>query len=466
MELNREQIADIILDEYHHGSNSHGDYSLKTILSDVDIMLEQKKELLEALGPDGRAYKEVSVSQNFSLMEKEFSDFRSKMGIRFRAATSVFTLSEWIENRVKEDKFISFCNLEIKAGMKLTKALTKISKSPSFNFSDSTLDEIHTSYSQILNEKETNGYLIVSANPIDFLLMSRGQNWTSCMSIGHEYDSGPLSYAKDQRSLIAFLISSKDIKAFQEGKSVGKKWRKIFILDKDFKEVPGLIASKGYPFQSESLTVESATFISELFFKDKPLNEWCDYSKPSVRPLMSFRREASGAQLYSDIAPRNNILFFYNSEFLHSLGIETEEQAKERGVIFRFRYGVPIKCYATGCYSGLYADDRGAVCLSCSPNSETCELCSCEEDEDLIYYLYDGTQVCEFCFAEECGMAENDGEFYLLDDLVFLEDKNGFYTELWAESNAFSCDNCGYYFSNDAKSSGNNCVDCRPNGEE
>lgn len=463
--LDKEKIASVIKDTYENEGNGTKEYSLSAIEEDVEVMLQQKSELLSQLGEDGRLYKEISVSQDFALMERELSNFRSELGIRFRAATSVFTLSEWLDNRVKEDKFISFCNLEIKAGMKLAKALTRISKSDEFNFSDQQVDKIHTSYSQILNEKETKGCLIISANPIDFLLMSKGQNWSSCMSIGHEYDSGPLSYAKDKRSLIAFLISSKDKKAFQEGEVVGKKWRKIFILDKEFQTVPALIASKGYPFQSDSLTGEAAEFISDTFFKDAPLNEWCEYSDKNVRPLMSFRREEPGAQLYSDIAPQNGIKFYYNAAFLHSLGVTTEEEAKEKGVVFRFRYGVPISCYGVGCYGRSDAGEQSALCNDCSPFLEYCEDCDSEYPEEEIYYTGYGTTVCEGCYDNYYEIAEDDGEVYLLEDLVFIEDKCAFYTEAWTDRNAFYCEDCNSYYSNESialtiEGHGSICEDC------
>ena len=111
--------------------------------------------------------------------------------------------------------------------------------------------------SQLLNTRIFTGNLCISIHPLDYITMSDNDyDWTSCMSWlkKGDYAGGTVEMMNSDNVLCVYLEGEKPFELGNNWKWNNKKWRELFIFDKDF--ISGV---KGYPYGS--------TYLEDMVFE-------------------------------------------------------------------------------------------------------------------------------------------------------------------------------------------------------
>lgn len=108
--------------------------------------------------------------------------------------------------------------------------------------------------SEYIQRQKITGYLYLSIDPLDFLSSSENTyNWRSCHALDGDYRVGNLSYALDDKTIIAYIADEKETKLPCFPSSVpchSKKWRMLFHLHP---EAYFVYYGRQYPFFSYDL---------------------------------------------------------------------------------------------------------------------------------------------------------------------------------------------------------------------
>lgn len=147
--------------------------------------------------------------------------------------------------------------------MKLSKALSMMMNNEKFDIE----------YSKIIETSKTKGTIVLSIDPVDYVLMSLNKSgWSSCHTLHGSgsgvdfgcYSAGTLSYMCDEDTLIGYRHSDK-IYDYQinkvKFKEYSKNWRQVFYYDKG---THAFIASRQYPFNDENISKELRSMFEEV----------------------------------------------------------------------------------------------------------------------------------------------------------------------------------------------------------
>lgn len=141
--------------------------------------------------------------------------------------------------------------VKIPEGMKTSRAFNKacveygIDKAPNYN-------KLFAKYSDLVSGAKRKLKFFMSLNPLDYLTMSFGVNWSSCHSISSHggWCSGTLSYMLDETSIITYVHS-----AIPTDIEEGKIYREMFHWENNL-----LIQSRIYPQGNDGATDLYKTF--------------------------------------------------------------------------------------------------------------------------------------------------------------------------------------------------------------
>ena len=102
--------------------------------------------------------------------------------------------------------------------------------------------------------------LVLSINPLDFLTMSCGTSWDSCMYPNGDYSTGTLPYATGRDTVIGFLVKTEDYAVEIERSNWSNKiWRQImYLTDDNF-----IISQNPYPGDKPKFSVALSAYINE-----------------------------------------------------------------------------------------------------------------------------------------------------------------------------------------------------------
>lgn len=168
----------------------------------------------------------------------------------------------------------------IPAGMKLVKSFKYFISNKKY------LRKAQDIASEYIQKTKLEGYLYLSIDPIDFLLLSNNaENWGSCHQLDHTYRSGNLSLMCDRSTIIAFVADDemKHIKGIPaDMKALSKKWR--MLLHYTPGESGVMWFSKPYPFELN----ESKRIFLQLFMENAPSTDRF-YSPYEHNGLTSFK---------------------------------------------------------------------------------------------------------------------------------------------------------------------------------
>lgn len=235
-------------------------YTEKALNSIVDEWFESKKELIELMSHhpnyvkdkfyiqfDQDIEREIN-SDSLNVMEKGLyaeADRETRSALhnnankiyqeRLEAEKNVFipmslakfleSLTDYVETKIDEqflelyEEYLGSYNLEIKLaiGMKTSRAVNRICASLGMD-KISSYNKYFAIYADALSPLKIRRHTVISCNPLDYLLMSNGNSWTSCHTInkfekdsdgyGGCHASGTISYMLDNCSLVYYEVSA------------------------------------------------------------------------------------------------------------------------------------------------------------------------------------------------------------------------------------------------------------------
>ena len=122
--------------------------------------------------------------------------------------------------------------------------------------------------SEYIQRQKITGYLYLSIDLLDFLSLSENTyNWRSCHALDGDYRVGNLSYALDNKTIIAYIADEKETKLPCFPSSVtchSKKWRMLFHLHP---EEYFVYYGRQYPFFSYDLLEKTYIFFKSYLNK-------------------------------------------------------------------------------------------------------------------------------------------------------------------------------------------------------
>lgn len=398
----KEELAEKMT-QNHVKRDSYCHYSVDTLDFGkiLDGALESKNRLLKSINVEskfdekGRFFIKLKDFEDEGYKERQFDIFRSGLDFKERILLSNFKKEDLLKGRLSEHVFVGSINKEFNEGEKAGRVLRKAFKA--LHDGDAAKAEAIVQKYSLINNESVNGYLVLSVNPLDFLSMSWGQSWGSCLDAGGEYETGTLAWALDEYSLLTFLISESDYDKLNEDEYVEKKWRKVLVWDSDY---TNLLGNRGYPYCGENLTTESVLSLFPFTFQSNDSSKIVN--RIAVRQL---------GQCYNDVSSGNKIMLFSNTD------IESFTNLKENRP--KFYLGKAVPCLE--CNSGIEALSEGFTGSCCSPFEE-CEFCGEMWDSSEMYYVEDADcSVCEDCLDNSFVFSEEEGEHILLDNAVYCE---------------------------------------------
>lgn len=169
-----------------------------------------------------------------------------------------------------KDKFgeIKVKSVHIDAGAKPMRVLTTLLKlckpympEEEYKYCSKKKEDIAIEYSKLLNEVNAGGKVCVSIHPIDFLSMSvNSNNWSSCLNLAKGgYRQGAAEMMNSNCVVVAYIKSNTTDYTFDNDKCNNKKWRQLFVVNKDI-----ICCGKAYPYTNNTLSKYILDLLKDL----------------------------------------------------------------------------------------------------------------------------------------------------------------------------------------------------------
>ena len=333
---------------------------------------------------------------------------------------------------------INDTTITIQKGCKPMKALAKIAELAGLE----GFEKFRIAHSNILNKKKTTGTLCLSIHPLDYITMSDNDNdWDSCMNWVNAgcYRIGTVEMMNSPAVVVAYLKSHKSMR-FHDNEWNSKKWRNLFIVDRDF--ITGI---KGYPYQDpylDEVCIDALMSLAEKNLGYRYDHDIVEHSFDSYRDDIEF------PDLDRTIDFRFTTNWMYN-DFGNGNTTHMVIDPHISDVVDFCYSGTPECMYCGNSldgYSNYDEEETSAVICSDCMQLIRCEYCHevippGEECE------LDGQIVCSNCyesngaydpFSEETHDRENMNTIFLVDDAMVPEDTNPF-ESFGTFINTFTC---------------------------
>lgn len=319
-------------------------------------------------------------------------------------------------------------SLHIATGCKASKIIGKIAAA----YNIPGYEDFRIAHSLILNQKMLEGDLHISIHPLDYMTMSDNSiGWESCMSWIQQggYRQGTVEMMNSPTVIIAYLDASTPYEIPGCGTWNNKKWRKLFIVDKNM-----IAGVKDYPYENIALTNIVLDWIKSLIEESDLGWTYYDYK---------FTYDTNKCYIenypFKDIKANNDSVYYLAFEIQidnmyndfdaidkRELYLSTEiyvDDCQLRNYYFQ-RYGDkdPYKylAYLDITYSG---DSQCMFCGETSPDIEDesclfCENCQdisrCDECGEFCPDLIevDGHALCSYCYENRTAICEACGEVH------------------------------------------------------
>ena len=378
-------------------------------------------------------------------------------------------------NQLNED-------FRFRAGMKVTKVVGKICKAYGWD----QLEGFNAAYAKFcdaLSPIKVTRHTCVSINPLDYLLMSNGNSWTSCHDIGNDPDdagchsSGTISYMLDSHSIIFYTVDAK-----YDGNNIElepKIQRQVFGYN-DYQ----LVQSRLYPQSNDSGSNDVYADIRGIM--QKVIADCLDIPNLWVKKPVFHVHKGSGATCYADWSCQSSLCStsVIKGKDVNTLGHITlgkEPICIECG--YRHNYDNNISCcenkhYCTNCGCRIDGDDiywigDDPYCDDCCSWCEDCD--SYVRSDDMVYVEREGRDVCDECIREYYVLCADCDEYCHRDDAYYIASQDKYVCPECLEENYVMCSDCGEYFEKDDiktymhKETGEilmYCSDCADNHQE
>lgn len=305
-----------------------------------------------------------------------------------------------------------------------------------------------------MNPFDVERITVLSANIIDFLLMSNGNSWRSCHTIlsggpdnyGGCYMGGTLSYANDSESMILYTVD-KDYRGINYCFEP-KINRQVF-----FWSYPVLVQERLYPQcndgteQGKALVKQYRTVVEDIMATclETP-NLWV---KENRNRADVYSRDDTF--MYSDWSAFPNYIVHLKKEIAVSEN-EVEEgsdtETCDLNYVIRSAKHIAvggisycINCGAEKCKDDFYDEENShnsLLCHSCHPDEDTacCNECGCHDDRDNMHCI-DGEWYCNDC----CFYCEYHQE-YETGNYEYVENYGDVCEDALANDDFYYCNEC------------------------
>lgn len=164
----------------------------------------------------------------------------------------------------------------VQKGMKpirvCSKLVTYFKDEPGFSEVAKHFEDFRIRHSQIFNEKEIKGNIVLSIHPLDFMTMSDNDSgWSSCMSWKAEgcYHVGTVEMMNSNNVLCCYIEREKEPFYFnrenkdEEHKWNNKKYRQLCYVTKDI-----VMSGKAYPYKVDDISKIILSIVRKLAEKN------------------------------------------------------------------------------------------------------------------------------------------------------------------------------------------------------
>lgn len=278
-------------------------------------------------------------------------------------------------------------------------------------------------HSLALNQKVLTGDLCLSIHPLDYMTMSdNDEGWDSCMSWENdgEYKQGTVEMMNSPCVIVGYLASEHNTIGWWGSNSEewnSKKWRSLFIVDKDF-----IINVRSYPYDNNNLVKEVIKEIARL-------SGWGEV-EPQKYDYLEKYEEHRNKRVPVIINDRAVAIDFCTQAMYNDFGcnhfIALNPNETKSIINYDYNYSGYSMCVWCGGTQnevsiGTYEGERYLTCAECADNFE-CSWCGEQTSTEDVYTTADGNRICSYCWeehtdkdiiSEETYMADNMHEIYL-----------------------------------------------------
>ena len=247
--------------------------------------------------------------------------------------------------------------------------------------------------------------LVLSINPLDFLTMSCGTSWDSCMYPTGEYSTGTLPYATGKDTVIGFLVNTDDYEVEIERSNWSNKiWRQImYVTDDNF-----IISQNPYPGDKPKFSVALSAYINEAL--DLNLEITKKASSENVDKL--YVRNIGISTGYIDLEHGGYLPYIF--------GVKTGEESRIKVCAQSVACCLDCGEFKADCEMS----ESCGVCESCGDNYDYhCDHCGQGFYDDEGAWV-DGDTICDDCLEDNYSYSSYHSEYILNDDAVEVKTIN------------------------------------------
>lgn len=502
-----------VLNEYGHGNSDEG------ITKILKNWKENKSILINILSKHPNWVKDKYMIQFDTDVEREIDTskvinfFRNLNNIKkvpYDICDYFYKYTEKTVGSYRAD-FINnkYPELKVRPEQKTTKVVRKILEYLNYpelcgiyiNSRDeekSRFEKWYADYADAMSPLTVKRHTVISVNPIDYLLSSNGNSWSSCHTINPESDeysgchrSGTLSYMMDPSTMVFYQVDSK-----YSGDNIElepKIIRQLFHYESGV-----LIQGRLYPQCNDG---KNSLYTPLRAIMQKVLADCLD--------LPNLWKKKGGTKVCKDFIIINESYahypdYLYNDECNVSRILDLCPEGKDTRKVNighipycincgkRINEGNTLYCDNSACYERdgdlivchncgyLIADEEDAYyvndipyCCDCVSYCDDCE--SYHVNEDVRYLENYDRYVCDECLERDYDYCDYCDEYYLNEEITETEDGNRvcnscleyYYTEIdgkyYNNKVVKECPQCGELFVGEGEFC---CEECKGEGEE
>lgn len=346
------------------------------------------------------------------------------------------------DNKVQDERFE--CNkhtfdlqigdevFKVQKGSKPMRIISKIANAYKIGIEPdeddiSDFEYFRLKHSLALNQKVLTGDLCLSIHPLDYMTMSdNAEGWDSCMSWENdgEYKQGTVEMMNSPCVVVGYLASEHNTIGWwgsngEEWNS--KKWRSLFIVDKDF-----IINVRSYPYDNNNLVKEVIKEIAKLA-------GWGDV-EPQKYDYLEKYEEHRHKRVPVVINDREVAIDFCTQAMYNDFGcnhfIALNPNETKSIINYDYNYSGHSMCMWCGGTDyevsiGTREGEKYLVCAECEDSFE-CTWCGDRANAEHIYTTADGNRVCQYCWEEYTDNDIISDDTYMTDNMtpIYLAQTN------------------------------------------
>ena len=379
---------------------------------------------------------------------KPIEDYESKEWQDKEFVGSLFSAWTLGRNKIDEDYYfgtgstyeldINGTPYKVQRGAKPMRLIAKIANAYNVGLIPdeegvTTLEYFRRKHSLGLNQKVLKGDLCLSIHPLDYMTMSDNEEgWESCMNWRYdgEYKQGTVEMMNSPCVVVGYLASTSRNLYWSDEEWNSKKWRSLFIVDKDF-----IINVRSYPYQNDNLVKAAIAELADMSGwgrveaqRYEYIENYSEYRGPK-KPVVINNREialdfCTGA-MYNDFGWGHYIAL--NPADSHNL------------INYSYCYSGASECVWCGTTdTDIVGYDYACDSLQCSNcnGSTKCQWCGERCFDNDVHTTADGVKMCLYCWDEHTITCDISNETYCSDndDImdIYLSTKRNEFSDSWA----------------------------------